>query len=91
MRFVSEVTIAVSKNPLTDLQNVVPDRSPPTLDVEVRVAVFHTDQTVFCDLWLPEQSIVRPVVFYPRQLPHDQRTLHDAAHPAPKNTNIHIE
>lgn len=44
---------------------MVPHRGTSTLNVEIGVAVLYTNQTVFVDLWLPEQSIIRPVVRYP--------------------------
>lgn len=66
---------------VTDLQDVVPHGGAAALDVEVCVTVFDTDQTVFGDFWLSEQRIVRPVVFHPRQSPHNLRTLHYAVHP----------
>lgn len=60
---------------------MIPDRGAATLNVEVCVAVFDTDQTVFGDFWLSEQSIVGPVVFNPRQTLHNLRTLHNTIHP----------
>lgn len=47
------------------LQDMVPHGGTGTLDVEIGVAVLHADQTVFGDLGLPEQSIIRPVVCHP--------------------------
>lgn len=44
---------------------MVPDRGTATLNMEVCVAVFHTDETVLGDFGLAKQSIVRPVVSYP--------------------------
>lgn len=64
-----------------DLQDVVPHRGPATFNVEVSVAVFYTDQTIFSDFWLSKQGIIRPVVFYPGQLPYNLWTLHYSAHP----------
>lgn len=74
---------------VTNLKDVVPNRGAAALDMEVCVAVFDTDETVFCDFWLPKQGVVRPVVFYPRQPPHNLWTLHHTIHPVPeKHTEI---
>lgn len=44
---------------------MVPHRGTGTLNVEIGVAVLHTDQTVFGDLGLPKKGIIRPVVRHP--------------------------
>lgn len=68
-------------NEATDLQDVVPHGGAAALDVEVRVAVLHADQTVFGDFGFPQQGVVGPVVLHPGQAPHYLRTLYDGAHP----------
>lgn len=62
------------------LKYMIPHRGTSTLNVEVCVAVFHTDETVFGHFGLPQQCIVRPVIFHPGQLPNYLRTLNNTGH-----------
>lgn len=59
---------------------MIPHRGTSTLNVEVCVAVFHTDETIFGHLGLPQQCIIRPVVINPGQLPNYLRTLNNSGH-----------
>lgn len=64
----------------THLEHMVPGRGTPRVNVEVSVAVLHTDQAVLGHLGLGQQCVIRPVVFYPGQFLHYVRWLHEAGH-----------
>lgn len=60
---------------------MVPDRGAAKVDVEIRVAVLDSHQTVLLHKRLGEEGVVRPVVLHPGHLLSHVRHLHQLGHP----------